>query len=67
VVRLSMANQHGHEFYIILPYEHGKAYRERKERALVLLDAAIEQGLSPGEVVELDLDEHRKHQAARGG
>ena len=51
-VRLSMANDRGDEYYMVVPYEHGKVWRERKHRLLDLIDSAIEQGLEPGEVFE---------------
>lgn len=50
VTRISMADDHGMEFWMEIEGE-GKAYREAKALALEDLMAAIEMGLEPGKVV----------------
>lgn len=49
LVRLSMADDHGREFYVVL--REGKAYRERRRAALEDIGEAIEAGLQPGRVL----------------
>lgn len=51
VIRVSMADKLGREFFHIIPALDGKRYRERLEEALELIESAISQGCEPGEVV----------------
>lgn len=51
MVRLSMANKNLQEFYMVLPVEAGKAYRQRRDDALSAISEAIETGLKPGRVM----------------
>lgn len=50
-VRLSMSGTKGGEFFVIIRADDGKKYRERRDRALGLIQQAIDEGLEPGEVV----------------
>jgi hypothetical protein len=49
-VRLSLFNQHGHEFWRIIPAGEGLEYRERRDDALRAIWRAICDGSEPGEV-----------------
>ena len=49
-VRLSMADQHGREYFTIVEGGYGKRWRERREAALIALEDAIEAGDPPGEI-----------------
>lgn len=48
--RLSMFDEHGGEFYMIVPCEEGRVYREKRQSSLEIIAAAIGMGLDPGEV-----------------
>jgi hypothetical protein len=50
MVRISMADAHGREFYFPIPAFDAKAYRARKEVALEAIAEAIDAGLQPGRV-----------------
>lgn len=47
--RVSVADEHGGEFWAIVP-AGGKGWRERRDIAVERLSAAIEAGRAPGEV-----------------
>lgn len=49
-VRLSVYDQRGSEFFMIVPMEDGKAWRKRRDEALGIIGEAIDAGLQPGEV-----------------
>ena len=48
-VRLSVAGDDGQEFFIITEMLTGRAYREMRQRAFVLLCEAIDSGQAPGQ------------------
>lgn len=50
VARLSMVDDHGQEFYRIVPADTGKRWREVREEALTVIEDAIRAGCLPGEV-----------------
>ena len=50
VSRVSMFNASGHEFWMELPCEDGRAYRAALRDAAEAIDQAINEGLEPGEV-----------------
>lgn len=51
VVRLSVFDAHGAEFFVIVPEDGGgRRWREARRDALDLIDLAMRQGLPPGEV-----------------
>jgi hypothetical protein len=50
VVRLSVFDAHGREFFMTLPASAPRRYRERRTKALEAIDYAIEQKMEPGEV-----------------
>jgi hypothetical protein len=50
MVRLSVGDRHGREFFMMLPAAEGKRWRERRNQALDDIQAAIDQGCEPGEV-----------------
>lgn len=50
VVRVSMANERGEEYYAVLPRLEGAAWRDRKREACEVLHQAIEDELRPGEI-----------------
>lgn len=50
MVRLSMTDKHNREFYMAIPENEGKRYRERRDEALMHIQTAIEAGLQPGQV-----------------
>ena len=49
-VRVSMFNGRGHEYFMLLPEESGRAWREKRIEAAETINLAIRQGLPPGEV-----------------
>jgi len=51
MVRLSMANERGAEFWTSIPEDEGKSYRARRDKALETLALAIETGCEPGRVM----------------
>lgn len=58
-IRLSVPDANGHEFFAIVPDPGlGKSLRDLRDKALDAIEAAIDAGLSPGQVRlggELDL------------
>ncbi len=50
MVRLSVADERGSEFWMLIPGAVGKSWRERKAEALDNIEAAMAQGCEPGEV-----------------
>ena len=50
ISRISVANDRGHEYFMLIPCEGGKAYREARLTALECLVEAIQMGLPPGQV-----------------
>lgn len=50
ISRVSMFNAAGHEFWMELPCEDGRAYRAALRDAAESIDQAIREGLEPGEV-----------------
>ena len=48
--RLSMADEAGSEYWMIVPNNGGKAYRDKKLSALDAISTAIQIGLEPGRV-----------------
>lgn len=51
MVRVSMVDDRNGEFFTFIPAYDGKAYRERREKALETIQSAIDAGLDPGEVL----------------
>lgn len=49
IARVSMFNEHGHEYFRIISAEH-PGYRERLDQALELIEAALAEGCDPGQV-----------------
>lgn len=49
-VRLSVSDGRTGEFFMILPRESGRRWRERRSAALDAISEAIETGCEPGEV-----------------
>lgn len=57
-VRLSMADDHGGEFWRIIPVDGSSAkYREDRDAALDAIEDAIARGDDPGEVLQPDNEE----------
>lgn len=50
MVRLTVFDKPGREFFMMLPSENGRRWRERRTEALDAIQSAIAQGLEPGEV-----------------
>lgn len=50
-VRLSVGDGQTGEFYMILPRERGRRWRERRDEALGYIEQAMQEGCEPGEVV----------------
>ena len=48
--RVWMFDQRGSEFFMVIPDDGGKAYRERRATAVEAIYTAIENGCEPGEV-----------------
>jgi len=48
--RLSMWDERGREFFMILAADDGKAYKARKTQAIEAISFAIDMRLDPGEV-----------------
>lgn len=48
--RVTLFDERGGEYYMLVDHESGKHYRRRREDALRAITAAIEIGLEPGEV-----------------
>ena len=49
VSRVSMVNEHGEEYFCLLPVSEGRAFVELKKRAVDVLTEAIEAGMEAGE------------------
>ena len=49
-VRLSIHDEHGQEFFMVMEAKTGKAGREAKAAALEAIHEAMRQGCHPGEV-----------------
>jgi len=50
-VRLSVADDHGREFFMLVPRPTGgRAWRDERDEMLQAIEAAIERGDEPGEV-----------------
>lgn len=49
-----MFNEHGHEYFVIIPRTEGAEWRKAKADAIDLLSEAVSLGLEPGEVVRDD-------------
>lgn len=49
MARVSIANEHGQEFFAIVHYEP-RGYRERRDKAIDKCLEAIKAGCDPGEV-----------------
>lgn len=54
MVRLSMADGHGREFFMMLRFDEGRRWRDRRRKALDDIQAAIDLGCEPGEVRVLE-------------
>lgn len=52
MVRLTVFDQRGAEYWSLVPASAPRKYRERREHALKLIDYAMEQKMEPGQVVE---------------
>lgn len=50
MVRISMSNERGGEYFVMIPADDGKSYRAQRETALIMIEQAIQAGLEPGEV-----------------
>jgi hypothetical protein len=50
MVRVSMFNGEGHEFFVTIDGTYGKSYRKRLEDAVIDIEQAIVSGREPGEV-----------------
>lgn len=48
--RLSMFDEHGGEFFMLIPAEDARSYRVARETALDAIATAIAMGCQPGEV-----------------
>lgn len=54
MVRLSMFDQRGAEYFSMIPAVARVRYRERRNRAIEAIDYAIEQKMEPGMVITSD-------------
>lgn len=50
MVRVSVFNDQGHEFFVTTPELFGKAWREKLADAVDAIEQAIHAGKEPGEV-----------------
>ncbi len=51
MVRISMANTHGHELFMMLTDRGARReYRAKREAALTLLAEAVDAGIDPGQL-----------------
>ena len=50
VVRLSVSDPHGGEYWMEIPDQFGAAYREAREEAITAIHEAMDIGCPPGEV-----------------
>lgn len=50
MVRLSVSDARGAEYFTLLPASSGKAYRRARDEALTAIEQAISMGLEPGMV-----------------
>ena len=51
MIRVSMVNDRFGEYFMFIPADEGRKYRERRDEALETLQGAINAGLDPGEVL----------------
>lgn len=51
MIRLSMVDDRNGEFFMFIPAEDGRRYRERRDEALETIQTAINAKLDPGEVL----------------
>jgi hypothetical protein len=51
MIRVSMVNDRFGEYFMFIPADEGRKYRERRDEALETLQGAISAGLDPGEVL----------------
>ena len=49
--RLSMTDERGSEYFMIVPREAGARWREKRAEAVEVIERAIHDGVEPGEVV----------------
>lgn len=54
MVRLSVFDKRGAEYFCMIPALAPRKYRERRDKALGLIDYAIEHKMEPGMVVGSD-------------
>ena len=50
MLRISMANARGHEFFKRVPFPGAREYKRVRDEALDAIEAAIARGDDPGEV-----------------
>lgn len=50
MVRLSLFDERGREFFMMVPAHEGKSYRERRTEALETIQSAMAAHLEPGQV-----------------
>ena len=48
--RVSIVDEHGGEYYALLPFTEGRAFNTLRARALEALSEAVASGLEPGEI-----------------
>ena len=51
MARISMTDERGSEYFVLIPTKSGKAYRAAKAEALEMIGEAMAQDLEPGEVM----------------
>lgn len=51
MIRISVFDARGAEYFILIPAADGRRYRERRDEALEDIDTAIAQKCEPGQVV----------------
>lgn len=50
MVRLSLFDKRGFEFFALIPSENGRKWRERRDKALDAIADAMQAGDVPGEI-----------------
>jgi hypothetical protein len=50
VSRISMADEHGQEYFAVIPYGEGAGWVKRKRQAIEVIQEAIAMELPPGEI-----------------